>query len=323
MHLQGKKVLFIGPAFYNYHYDIVDELSSCGAKVEYFPEILNTLTYRFSRLYCKNYSKVLEKKYLNDIFEKLQDNYDYFFLIRGEIISSLFLDKLRLKIPKAVFIMYQWDSYENNPNYLKILHYFDKVLTFDMVDAKKKLLDYLPLFYTKEYENLKLDMHKEYDIVFFGAYHSDRLSIVKKLHYQCLKQNLKFYSVVYISKMAFIIRLLKGEVSFTDYKYVTFQPVSKSVILEAYKKTKSVLDIESIGQEGLTIRTLEVLGASIKLITTNKNIQNEQFYDKKKILFLKRGNMKDIDQNFFISDNSQNAFLKEYSLEKWVKRIFS
>jgi len=322
MDLKGKRVLFIGPSFYNYHNEIINELSLFGADVDYFPEILNTMRYRFSKQYLKRYCIKLEKNYLEDIFKKLRDDYDYFFLIRGEIITTSFLERLKQKIPKATFIMYQWDSYKNNPNYLKILSYFSKVMTFDMLDAKEKDIKYLPLFYIKRYGSLKLDVNKEYDIVFFGAYHSDRLHIVKKIHRECLEHNLKFYSVIYITKMAFILRLLKNQLKFSDYKYLTFQAVNDETILSIYKKTKAVLDIESIGQEGLTIRTFEVLGASIKLLTTNKNIKDEPFYNCKNILLLRREKIEEINYDFFISKNSKENFFKEYSLSQWIKKIF-
>jgi len=323
MELKGKKILFIGPEFYDYHNSIIDELIVKGAEVDYFPEILDSILYRLTRHYLKNISKRMEENYLNSILEQMQDMYDCFFLIRGEIITHDFLQAIKNKMPYTKFIMYQWDSYKNNPNYLNILTFFDSVMTFDMVDAKEKNIEYLPLFYTKEYENLNLNEHKEYDIVFFGAYHSDRLKIVKELYNQCLRLNLKFYSVIYITKMALFVRLLSKKITFDELRYLTFKPVNRSIILATYKKTKSVLDIESIGQKGLTIRTFEVLGSSLKLITTNKSIINEPFYDEKMILFVNRDEMKSLDVIFFKTTNIQNSSFKNYTLAEWIEQVFS
>ena len=323
MYLKGKKILFIGPEFYNYHNDIIDEMVLSGAEVDYFPEILNTINYRFSKSYFQHYRILLEKRYLENLFRNLQENYDYFFLIRGEIISNSFLEKLKIKMPQAKFIMYQWDSSKNNPNYLKILPHFSKIMTFDMVDSKEKEIEYLPLFYTKEYENLILNIKRDYDIVFFGAYHSDRLQIVKELYQQCLYLGLKFHFVIYITKMAFLVRILNGTLSIKDYNYMTFQPVNKSMILSIYEKTKAVLDIESIGQNGLTIRTFEVLGASLKLVTTNTRIKNEPFYNVNKILLLERGSEKKMDLKFFHQENSLDDCIKRYSLSQWLKKVFT
>ena len=322
MYLQGKKILFIGPEFYDYHNKIINEMILNGAEVDYFPEILNTINYRFAKLYFFRYRKWLEKRYLENIFISLKENYDYFFLIRGEIISNDFLEKLKTKIPQAKFIMYQWDSSQNNPNYLKIISYFSKVMTFDRVDAKEQGIKYLPLFYTKEYETLKLNLKREYDIVFFGAYHSDRLQIIKELHKECLKLGLKCYFVIYITKMAFLVRILNGTLSVKDYKYMTFHPLNKRMILNTYANTKAVLDIENVGQNGLTMRTFEVLGASLQLITTNSSIKYEPFYDDKQILLLPRGNKKKMDLAFFYQDYSLHNLLKEYRLSEWLKKIF-
>ncbi|TAM33422.1 MAG: hypothetical protein EPN68_01485 [Rhodanobacter sp.] len=49
-----------------------------------------------------------------------------------------------------------------------------------------------------------------------------------------------------------------------------------------------VLDIQHPAQYGLTIRTLEVLGAGKKLVTTNAEIKNYDFYNENNIVIIDR-----------------------------------
>ena len=77
--------------------------------------------------------------------------------------------------------------------------------------------------------------------------------------------------------------------------------------------------IEHINQNGLTIRSMEVLGAGLKLITTNKNIINEDFFSEKSIMVIDRQNIK-MDSTFF--DHDQISPLdKKYTLKLWLSHI--
>jgi hypothetical protein len=316
--LKGKRVLFIGPKFYNYHQEIKNKLICQDLHVDFFIERPNNLLYRFFKNYNQLVSNYLEKKYLDTILKKINTNYDYFFLIRGEIISKDFLEALKLKIPKAKFVMYQWDSSENNPNYLEIMSMFNKVMTFDMVDAKRLNIQYLPLFYIDSYETLILNDKREYDIVFFASLHGDRLEILKKVIKFCDENHLKFYFHLYIPMLALIKALLYRKIKISDVKYLSTNTIEHTDILDFYKKSKSVLDLESSSQQGLTIRTFEVLGSGVKLITTNKNILNERFYNQKNIYYLDKRNIS-LDMDFF--KHSEKLEMEKYSLTQWVKTI--
>ena len=48
--------------------------------------------------------------------------------------------------------------------------------------------------------------------------------------------------------------------------------VPASEVMKIFKESRCVLDAPQAGQTGLTIRTIECLGAKRKLITTNKDI---------------------------------------------------
>lgn len=318
---RDKQILFIGPVFYNYHNEIISELRNMGAIVDFYPEkpMYNLFILNYMFLFFKNY---LVNRYLKKILKKIKNNYDYVFIIRGEIITEDFLKDLKNLNLNAKFIMYQWDSVTNNPNYKKLIKYFDKVVTFDMIDAKILNISYLPLFYTSKYENIKLKEIREYDIVFFGSYHGDRLNIIKEIVKESNKLNLNVKLHLFIPKVVLFKRLITLQIKFNDLKYLSTNVIKEENILDFYLNSKSVLDIENINQNGFTIRTFEVLGSGLKLITTNKNILNDKIYNKKDIYILDREKVI-LSLPFFDYPKEISNNYNSYSLNCWIKNVFN
>lgn len=318
----NKKILFIAPKFYNYHNDIISYLEQKGAIVTFFAEDIYTPLYRFSNKLFPKFATYIKNQYTNSILENLDTNiYDIVFVIRGGVLSTKVLEAIKLKLPKAKFVMYQWDS-NNQSNYKDKIKYFDIVKTFDQEDALKYKLEYLPLFYTKQYQDvLENQQIKEYDLVFYGAYHSDRLDIIKYFDKKFKDNNLVFKYHLYITKMALFRLVLKGQIKFKDLKYLKTYAVTTNEILDVYKKSTSVLDIELNIQNGLTMRTFETLGSGLKLVTTNQNIKNEDFYDENIIMVIDRNNL-NVDIGFFINNLKFNLDFKEYLFDSWLNKIF-
>ena len=104
---------------------------------------------------------------------------------------------------------------------------------------------------------------------------------------------------------------------------MAFNALSHDEIAALMKSSKAVLDINHPKQTGLTIRTLETLGANRKLITTNKEIVKYDLYDPVNILVIDRVNPF-IDADFLKREMNQvpDAVLYKYSLEGWIKEIF-
>lgn len=318
-----KKVLFVAPKFYNYHTQIIEALESQGYDVTFYPEMEHTLLYRISNKLSKKLENYLTQKYIDNILENtLQNEYDVFFVIRGGYFSTKWLKELHLKLPEAKFLMYQWDSTKQN-DYLPLLKHFDRVSTFDMVDAKEYDLDYLPLFYTKQYKELAQEKKtKKYDLVFFGAYHSDRLDIIKHIEKLFYENGLNFKYHLFISKLALFRLFITRIIGFKDLHFFKTYSVPIDEIVEKYKETTAVLDIELSIQNGLTIRTFETLGANLKLVTTNEKIKKEIFYNTNYIMYIDRKNIK-IDLDFFKKEKKIDNDFEEFYIESWLNKIFA
>ena len=86
--------------------------------------------------------------------------------------------------------------------------------------------------------------------------------------------------------------------------------------------TKVIVDIQSPLQTGLTMRTLEMVGLKKKLITTNIDIVNYDFYNPNNIMVISRDNPK-LDKRFFESDyvDIPSEIYQKYSITSWILDI--
>jgi hypothetical protein len=322
MNFEDKKILFMAPKHYYLEGKIIEALELMGADVTYYPEVLYSRVCTLIRdKIFHPLNKVPDRIYFRKILSEIkQDQFDVFFLIRGGSIDSHFMDALHKKLPNAYYVMYQWDSLVHN-NYQPIIKYFNKTLSFDKDDADELAITYLPLFYTDEFNDIKAKQEDIFDISFFGTFHSDRLHVIKQVAKECKNKNLKFHYHLYAGKINLLFLLLRRKIFFTDLKYFKTYGASLLDIIEQYSISKAVLDVEMTNQVGLTLRTLEALGAGRKLLTTNINIKNSEIFDTNYIQILDRENPI-IDIEFINSLIVDSHRYDEFHISKWVNTIF-
>ncbi len=107
----------------------------------------------------------------------------------------------------------------------------------------------------------------------------------------------------------------------TDFR---FDALKKNEIVDYVEKSNVVVDIQHPNQIGLTIRTIEVLGARRKLLTTNNDIVNYDFYNPNNIQVLDRDSV-NVDISFFRKQMVEldETIYKKYSIDGWISVIFS
>jgi hypothetical protein len=100
--------------------------------------------------------------------------------------------------------------------------------------------------------------------------------------------------------------------------------MSLETIISNLDKCAAVLDIEYPKQAGLTMRTFEVLASRKKLITTNKTILQQDFYNPMRICFINRDNPS-VPTDFLISEVPplSDNFMTKYSLRGWLMEILN
>lgn len=326
--LKDKKILFLSVSFFNYERAIAKRLTEIGAEVDFYDErpSNSNLSKGIIRFNKRFYQSQITK-YYNTILNEIQyKKYDYFLLIKGEAIPVFFLERIRELNPKMEMIYYNFDPLKEYPNLISNLKYFDKKITFEYNDSVTYGLNFRPLFYLDEYRSLNQNSKSfENDIVFIGSAHTDRYIVGEEVKAKADILNLKTFFYYYaMGKVAFRIKkLIDKNLKKFDNKKLSFEKLTHQQIINYYKKSKSVLDINKPFQYGLTIRTFEVLAAGRKLITTNTDIKNYPFYNPENILVLDRDNIQ-LDADFFKTDFEplDEKTLYMMSLDSFVECLF-
>ena len=331
--LKNKRILLIAPVFFGYQMDIGEKLEEFGAKVDFLPDrpfqssFLKAVT-RIFRPITTPYSNYFFKKKISG-FEEAK--FDYIFVIQGESLTPDVLNFIAHLHKNARKILYLWDSLKNKKWLLKNIKFFDDVFTFDISDARKYQINFRPLFFVDKFLGNEPPLGEiglpNYDLVFIGTIHSDRLKIINAIGSK-LENSAKFFRYQFLQAkwLFYFKKILASDFANSKTADFFFEPLSKAKISEVFSMSKAVLDIEHPNQSGLTMRTFEVLASGKKLVTTNKNILFYDFYDPHLIHIVDRENLDGagIPKIFFSQDSPfcKKKFEKNYSLHAWIKEIF-
>jgi hypothetical protein len=312
------KILFIAPKFAGYENELIEAMENNGYEVDFFPEKrYGKLSILANKISIKLYNK-LQENYLNSILNLTKNkSYNFLFVIRGELLDKKFLSKLYRQTNILKKINYQWDSIQRNKILLDTINYYDEVFSFDRKDCDEYEFKYKPLFYIEKY--ILDNKEPEYDLLFIGTEHGERIKYINLYKNYTKKNNLDFRVVLYISFFRFIkSKLFNSEFKNINFSDVIFQKIS---IKDSYKliaRSKVVLDVANLQQTGLTMRTIETIGTNRKLITNNEYLKFDSFCSDKNI-----GNINDeIPKDFFEIYNSK-AVIKELEINEWVNEFFN
>ena len=114
----------------------------------------------------------------------------------------------------------------------------------------------------------------------------------------------------------------------TPFEVKHVEPITEQLsITEVEKlilKSKIIVEIQRNDQIGLSFRIFEALGYRKKLITTNTDVVNYDFYNPQNILVIDENNI-EIPEDFVTSPyvDIDETILDKYRLENWVKPIFN
>lgn len=319
-----KKVLFIAPDFFNYSAIIKNKLIEKNYEVDWFDDrpstnIIDKCLLRVNRNFLK---RKIKKYFYNKIFKAMEENkYDIVFVILGQSFNKEMFDDLKEINPKAKFILYLWDSVKNFPHIENLSKAFDKTYSFDSQDCEKYGYEFLPLFYIHEKKN---DLDIIYDVTFIGTIKKGKLSLFNKIRTELNDKYTKNYFYLYLqSKLVYFYnKFFNKEFRRTKIRDFNYNKLNYEKNNEIILQSKIILDIPMANQNGLSIRTFESLGYHKKIITTNKNVLNYDFYRPENIYYYD-GEKIDFDNIFFESEYLEldEEILKKYSLDRWIYNV--
>jgi hypothetical protein len=316
--------LFISPVFFGYAQEIKKALEARGRCVAYFEnrpaqDSLTKAIIRIAPLLVAQKSA----RYFQSIIAQLSGHpIKHVFVIKGEALSPASVRRMRQAFPGAFFTLYFWDSYRNMPaDSREKAALFDRVLTFDPHDAAENPgMIYRPLFFLQDYVHLAAAV-PDIDVFFLGTAHSDRYAILKKIEREL--PSARFEKCLYFpAKWLYYANCLRYWDLPAERGNVTFVPKTKAEIRALVARSRIVVDIERSVQSGFTIRTLEMLGAGKKQITTNAAVRQADFYDPQNILVVDRSAPK-IPTAFLETPYVPPAeeIVRRYSLDCWLDEV--
>ncbi|WP_214228859.1 hypothetical protein [Pedobacter sp. B4-66] len=326
--LVNKKILLFTPSFFGYELEIANKLRQMGAEVDCFDERpKNNFITKASIRINKNLLKRKIISYYEAIFVKTKiKRYDYVFVINIEAMLPSLLDRLKQQQTSATFILYMWDSLQNKKYTLAYLPFFDNVYSFDETDAKAVPgVKFRPLFFIDSYAKANIEVPIKNALCFIGTVHSDRYQLLVKMKKNMDKLSLGSFFFMFFSSpiLFFYKKLIDMRFYRARFKEFSFRSFPQDKTIQCISESFAVLDIQHPAQAGLTIRTIEALGADKKLITTNAHIKAYDFYNPQNILVIDRENPV-VPESFFATPYCMvNPRLKhKYSIEGWVTELF-
>lgn len=289
--MKDKNILFITYDLSGYYNCIHEELIKQFANVDYYN--MANLKFKYKNAFQKTYSgiyKLITKKKLKNYY-KLQPilnetqgkKYDYILIVRPDLFFDSQLKKLKNKTEN--FIAYYHDSINNITRKKEVIHFFDKVYSYEKKDVTDYNLEFIPNFiYLNSYSK---NTNFKYDL--FTIMSCDyRMSLLNNLAKELQKNKISYQFLVQHDKPK------KSDL----ITYITTRKNNQEV-LELINNSKILVDIHKYNtQQGLTFRVFESLFFNKKLITSNQDIKNYSFYNPNNILIIKEGEEISIPANF-------------------------
>ena len=315
--LKGKKILFIGVKFYYFNEEIIKKMKHYGADVTFFYERDTSLKYGIIKNLSNKYADQLQDQHYRNILEKVKTvDFDFLFVIRGYKMEPWFISFLKERIPAMKTIMYQWDAYKNwDCDYRPLISSFDVVKTFDYLDAEELGLEYVPTFHTDEFKNLPQE-RPIYDLFYFGGYSYPRYQLLQDLLKYTNEKGYKLKTHLAISRLYYFKERVFGRK--LDASILSFKKLPKNEYIHLFNQSLIIIDYTNEAQSGITMRTLDALGAGKKVLTSNAFIKREPDYDPKQVQVFDPRNIH-INPDFV---KYETFAPKDYSIERWLNQLF-
>lgn len=326
----GKRILLICPSNNDYPKTIKEVLESRGARVHFYDERNNPSS--IEKLLYRKAPRFLRKK-IEEYYRQIMEKESAFspnivFIICPEAITKRIISQMKEWFKRAYFVVFLWDSI-GNKKLEDIFGEFDKCFSFDRRDCEKYGFSFRPLFFSREYYrgiDPPPDEYK-YDFGFIGTLHSDRPKVINKVRKNCEKLGLRYYFYFYVqSKILLVYWMLKsGDVrELKRLGMVHTKTMPRDMAEKKMEQTRCSIDVNHPGQNGLTMRTIEMFGLQRKIATTNKNVIDHDFYNCANQIVIDKDriniDMEMVRSPYIVADE---AIYRKYSVDYWVDEVLA
>jgi hypothetical protein len=311
------KITIISLDNWGFNNHIATTLEKKGHTVHHID--FNTFTYKYPNFLFKYYNFILKtvfKQNLKNIhygteiikrLKEIDEIQDIILTIKGDFIDPKSILKLKQFTKKSVAFFN--DSSSRCPKIIRVIPNFDEVFSFEKEDCKKYNLKFITNWiYSNQSKN-----QQSIDYQIFNISSKDKRSPIISKITTVLKEKKINYKVIVFDK--------ENKDRDPNIEYTT-EHISLSEVNNYIHHSQVLLDIIRKGQKGLTFRVFESIGLEKKLITTNTDIKNYDFYNPKNILIIDEKNP-NIPLDFFDNEYEKipEEVLKKYTLEGWINQV--
>ena len=231
---------------------------------------------------------------------------DYILVIRPDKLTNdtlLFLQK-----HTQMLISYYFDAVTNIPGMREKISFFDEVYSFEKSDVRNFNLKFISNFIPFDKKLNEQPSNSVFNISSFDK----RFPVLEAIARQL--QHLDHpYSIMVKTQKAIQ----------SNYVTIVENYLSHHQVREMIKAAGILLDIQKRNQEGLSFRVFEALGAGKKLITTNPEVKNYDFYDPNNILVISK--KEPIIPREFLENSYRDVpeeIIGKYRRSSWISRVF-
>lgn len=227
-------------------------------------------------------------------------------IIFDNCLSKPLLKYVCSMIGKSNIHAWLWNVELDNINWIKK---YSDVYCFDNKYAKEKKIHYAPQFYFAECpEEQTISVNQN---VFFIGTNKGRENTLELLGEKFKELNQSFEFLV----------CSKANPNYKNLQYIE-TPLNYPEILNKIRDCTAILEVNKENQTGLTLRCMEALFYQKKLITNNKSIRFEKFYNCSNIFIIDYDDWKSF--NAFITSDYipiEKEIIQEYSFSNWLNCI--
>lgn len=346
----ASRILLIMPVFYGIETNVKLALEKLGYEVVWIENKNLTFDYHGTNSKFKILRRIYfffftpQSNYLKVQFKRIGDTrFDVLFAVNGHVICPFLFKELRKQNHCIKSVLFLWDSFSLY-RWTKEISYFDKVFTFDPMDSKRYDIEYRPNFYFK---NSKLNSTSEkYDLFFIGKFSQDRYLIIDQIvnhfndndikffvrlwpSYKILFHNQFFYLMLkkspfrtkWLSRYIINYEAIEGNL---DRSYLIRNCLSYEESRQKLLSSNVILDLPIREQSGFTHRIIEALANGKKILTTNRNMETESFFNSEQIHFISEQNP-EVDLNWIKEKGTFTVpdSFDELEISSWLKSILN
>lgn len=312
------KITLVSLDNWGFNQHIADALAAKGHTVHHIN--FNAFSYKYPNVLYKAYNfflKLFLRKnlkhiyYGKEILKRLEGfgKQDIILTMKGDFIASESIKDF--KKHTATSIAFFNDNVRRYPNIANVIPYFDEVYSFEKEDCKKYGMRFITNFIYKEVETGRQDF--DYDVFNISSKDKRTPRIIE------MARKLKAEKIVYR-----ILILDKKKKLQSDAIEVISKPMPLEEVNQCIANAKAVIDFHREKQNGLTFRAFESLGARKKLITTNPDIKNYDFFNPDNIHVIENDEFT-ISKSFFETPYAPipEEIYQKYTLDGWIKAVLN